>query len=178
MRSHEDLVAWQLSEKLKDHVYEIIVRPAARSDRDFCDDIRRSARSAPANLSEGFGRYRPRDNARFVRTAIASLIETINHLGHAFKQQIISQDEHRDLVHLAKRAKGATIGYLEYLTSCPPDGPKPRWTHGKNRHETGKPSAREATLSRGAPTAATVQLLWPDSLNSEERKGPISGPFL
>jgi len=47
--------------------------------------------SAPANLSEGFGRYRPRDNARFVRTAIASLIETINHLGHAFKQQIISK---------------------------------------------------------------------------------------
>jgi four helix bundle protein len=124
MRSHEDLVAWQLSEQLKDRVYEIVARPAAREDRDFCDDIRRSARSAPANLSEGFGRYRPRDNARFVRTAIASLIETINHLGHARKQQIISEQEHRDFVRLGKRARGAAIGYLRYLNSCPPDGPK------------------------------------------------------
>ena len=37
IRSHEDLVAWKLSDELEDHVYEITARPSARRDRDFCD---------------------------------------------------------------------------------------------------------------------------------------------
>ena len=117
IKSHEDLVAWQLSEELKDRVYAILARSRPSRDRDFCDDIRRSARSAPANLSEGFHRFRPRDAGRFVRIAIGSLGETINHLGHARKQGYISEDEKAELVVLAKRARGASIrwhgtGYL------------------------------------------------------------------
>src|SRR5690349_24784781 len=123
-KSHEDLVAWQLSEDLKDRVFELIAQSAARRDMDFCNDIRRSARSAPANLSEGFYRYRPRENARFVRIAIGSLGETMNHLGHAHKQRYTTDEEHADLIRLAKRARGASTRYLRYLESCPPDGPR------------------------------------------------------
>src|SRR5438094_2662125 len=129
IKSHEELVAWQLSEDLKDRVFEILARPAARKDLDFCDDVRRSARSAPANLSEGFYRYRPRDNARFVRIAIGSLGETMNHLGHAHKQHYMSNEEHAELTRLAKRAKGASTRYLNYLNSCPPNGPSPHSDH-------------------------------------------------
>jgi four helix bundle protein len=126
IKSHEDLVAWQLSEELKDRVYEMIANSAAGRDRDFCDDIRRSARSAPANLSEGFHRFRPRDNARFVRIAIGSLGETMNHLGHARKQRYLSDHEFAELLRLAKRARGASTSWLAYLDSCPPDGPRKR----------------------------------------------------
>jgi four helix bundle protein len=141
IRSHKDLVAWQLSEELKDRVYEITARPEALRDRDFCADIRRSSRSAPANLAEAFGRYRPRDAARIVRIAIGSLEETISHLGHARKQRYISESETTTLITLAKRARGASCAWLAYLDSCPPEGPKkspqPRSTpsHGDSEAE-------------------------------------------
>ncbi len=86
--------------------------------------FRFSGRSAPANLAEGFGRYRPRDNARFVRIAIASLDESLNHLLHARKQKYVTPQEHETLTVLAKRARGASTRYLNYLESCPPNGPK------------------------------------------------------
>jgi four helix bundle protein len=123
MKSHEELVAWQLSDKLEDHVYEITARSAARRDLAFCDDIQRAGRSAPNNLAEGFHRFRPRDSARFVRIAIGSLGETINHLRHAWKRKYITDAEHTEWVSLAKRARGASTRWLEYLESCPADGP-------------------------------------------------------
>jgi hypothetical protein len=69
-------------------------------------------------------RFRPRDNGRFVRIAIGSLGETINHLGHARKQGYMPEDEWAELVVLAKRARGASTAWLAYLDSCPRDGPK------------------------------------------------------
>ena len=86
IKDHEDLIAWQLSEELKDRVFAFTASPAVARHRDFCDDIQRSARSAPANLSEGFYRFRPRENAKFVRYALGSLGESKNHLRHAQKQ--------------------------------------------------------------------------------------------
>ena len=133
IRSHEELDAWRLSDNLEDRVYEITARSRARRDRDFCDDIQRSARSAPANLSEGFHRFRPRDNARFVRIAIASIGETMNHLRHAWKRKYITDQEYEEWLVLAKRARGASTGWLAYLDSCPPDGPA---RHARCRPDT------------------------------------------
>ena len=107
-------------------MYAIVARSSASRDRDFCDDLRRAARSAPANLAEGFHRFRPRDNGRFVRIAIGSLGETINHLGHALKQQYLTGAEFAELIVLAKRARGAATRWLAYLDSCPADGPHRR----------------------------------------------------
>ena len=123
IKSHEDLVAWQLSDELEDRVYEITARSSARKDRDFCDDIQRSGRSAPANLSEAFHRFRPRDMARFARIALGSIGETINHLRHARKRKYITDQEYEEWTALATRAHKATNGWLTYLKSCPPEGP-------------------------------------------------------
>jgi len=38
IKSHEEVVAWQLSEDLKDRVFEILARPAALKNLDFCDN--------------------------------------------------------------------------------------------------------------------------------------------
>ena len=125
---HEDLRAWQLSDLLEDRIYAFLDRPGPRVDRDYCADIRRSARSAPANLSEGFYRFRPRDNAKFVRYALGSLGESMNHLRHAFKRGYISEDEYTDMSSLAKRAFGAATKWHQYLMKCPPNGPRPNPT--------------------------------------------------
>jgi four helix bundle protein len=81
----------------------------------------KSARSAPSNIAEGFGRFRPREFAHFVRIARASLLETLNHLSEARAQGLIDEALHLTMVTLVKRSLGATRELLRYLESCHPD---------------------------------------------------------
>jgi four helix bundle protein len=119
LNSHEDLDAWRLATELKEWVFRIIARPQVKRHFKFCDDIGRSSRSAPANLSEGFWRYRPRDNARFVRNALGSLGETQNHLRDAFVEKYITKEEYTAINALNERALKTTVGWHTYLMSCP-----------------------------------------------------------
>lgn len=83
-RRFEERIAWQLSEELKEDVSRLTQRPRVARDVGFCDDIHRSARSAPANIAEGFGSYEPKPNARHVTIAKASLEKTKNHILEGF----------------------------------------------------------------------------------------------
>jgi four helix bundle protein len=114
----EDLVAWQLSEQLKEEIFRLLQRPRVAHDVRFCDDIQRSARSAPANISEGFGWYQPKPNARHVSIARASLEETKNHILDGFKRNHFDLADRDALLRLHKRAVIATMRYLRYLKSC------------------------------------------------------------
>ena len=118
MRNHEELIAWQLAAELRDRVLPILRRPKVAKDFDFCDQLRRSARSGPANLAEGFGRHRPRDNARFVRIALATLHETQNHLGDGRNSGYIGEREFTELLQLSKRAVRTAVGWHNYLYNC------------------------------------------------------------
>jgi four helix bundle protein len=126
IRHHEDLVAWQLAAELKKRVLQIIARPSVARHFKFCDQIRDSCRSGPANLAEGFWRYRPRDNARFVRIALGSLGETVNHLHDAFTQKYIDETDYMDVRTLAQRALKAAIAWHNYLDNCPDKPPTDR----------------------------------------------------
>ena len=123
IRNHEDLIFWQLTEKLRERVFAFTAKAAVAKHGDFCDDIRRSARSAPAVISEGFYRFRPKDNANFVRIALGSIGETKNHLKEALKEKYIDESEFRACWRLTARAAGAGNRYHAYLRTCPPDGP-------------------------------------------------------
>src|SRR5262252_8285741 len=80
VRDFRELVCWRLSYELKCEVLAFIEsRPAAR-DFKYRDQIKDSSASAPRNVAEGFGRFRPGDFARFLEIAVASLKETQNHL--------------------------------------------------------------------------------------------------
>jgi four helix bundle protein len=114
-----ELACWQLSNELKMRVYEIIARPNVARDFDFCDQIRDSARSAPRNIAEGFGKYDPPEFARFLKIAKGSLTETQNHLRDGLSQAYFSQGEFHDLSLLASRARSAAIALIKYLESCP-----------------------------------------------------------
>ena len=80
VRDFRDLVAWQLAETLKGEVLSFTASGPAARDFRFRDDIRGSSASAPANIAEGFGRYRSRQFVTFLEIAKASLAETQNHL--------------------------------------------------------------------------------------------------
>lgn len=125
IKHHEDLVAWQLANKLKVDVSQMVKRPHIAKDRRFCDEIRRSTRSAPSNLAEGFKKW-PRENAHFVRIAIGSLRETENHLRDGLQEKYYPQSEFDELWKLAERAIGASVRWHKYLMRCPPGPPAAR----------------------------------------------------
>ena len=114
-RHYKDLVCWQLANEVKKKVYAITARKHIARDFEFCQQIRESARSAPSNIAEGFGRYRPADFARFSEYARGSLAETQNHLNDALDLGYIDADECSSVCRLAMRAEKATVKLILYL---------------------------------------------------------------
>jgi four helix bundle protein len=81
-----------------------------------------AARSAPRNIAEGFGRFNNKEFANFSRFAKGSLVEVLNHLIDAHDQQLISDEQFRELEHLTRIALKATVGLIQHLerTKKPP----------------------------------------------------------
>ena len=111
----EDFEAWKLAEELKEKVFEFTSKPPASKDFDYCKQIRDSARSAPRNIAEGFGRYYPRENVPFQRIALGSLNETLNHLIDGRKRGYLNEEEYVTLRRLTLRAIKALKRWIEYL---------------------------------------------------------------
>jgi four helix bundle protein len=116
---YEDLVCWQLASELKRQVYALFAQSRVRRDFDFCNQIKRSASSAPANIAEGFAIFRHPESARYARIARASLVETQNHLGDGVDRGYWTNAEIEQLLKIADRAIGATTRWLAYLSSTP-----------------------------------------------------------
>ena len=106
----EEFDAWKLSWELKERIVAFTATSPATRDRKFCDEILKSARSAPDNISEGFYRFNPPDFANFVRIAKGSLGEVRNQLHHAHTSKYISDEEFDELRRLCQRAIGASTG--------------------------------------------------------------------
>jgi four helix bundle protein len=136
IKTHEDIDAWRLATELKEWIFRIIKRPAMAKHFKFCDDIGRSARSAPANIAEGFWRGkgrpgRPRENAKFVSYALGSLGETKNHLRDAFVEKYIEEQEYNAIIALNLRALMVCEKWCDYLMSCRSSADQPRQRNGR-----------------------------------------------
>jgi four helix bundle protein len=124
-KKYQDLICWQVAAELRDRILKLTDKRPAPWSKDFSSDIQRSARSAPSNLSEGFGAVYPREFARMARIARRSLIETRNHLEDARKQRYFEEQEIKELIHLTFRSQKATTRLIKYLERCkgkPPEG--------------------------------------------------------
>ena len=135
-KCYQELVCWQLARDLCVRVRAITEYPAAAKDFDFCDDIRRSARSSPANIAEGYRRRRPRQFAQFLKMALASIDETENHLGEALEARYIELVEYNDLLVLVKRTRIASQRLLAYLEQC--QDPRDRSRSPRTRRARGQ----------------------------------------
>ena len=118
VRRYEDLLVWQLASGLRDKVFTLTEKGAVSRNFKFRDQIRESSSSAPANIAEGFGRFRPREFAFFVRIARASLLETRNHLQDGQNKKYFTEADAADLLKLQVRATVAATRLLKYLDSC------------------------------------------------------------
>lgn len=80
----EKLQVYQLSEKLADAVWNIVLAWDSFAKATVGTQIVRAADSIGANTAEGSGRGSLQDNRRFVRIARGSLYETIHWLRRSY----------------------------------------------------------------------------------------------
>lgn len=81
----------------------------------LADQVVRAARSATANIAEGYGRFHYLDNAKFCSNARGSCWEVLDHLIPARDEQMISKDLLDEGRALVTRAIKLINGYMAYL---------------------------------------------------------------
>lgn len=108
VRDFRDLLCWQLANELSCEVFAFTETGPASRDFKFRDQIRDSAASAPRNIAEGFGRYKPRPFAQYLEYARASLMETQSSLIEARQRHYLSEALGSRLSSLAAAALRVT----------------------------------------------------------------------
>jgi four helix bundle protein len=124
-----DLAAWQRASELQLLCEGLLADSRVRRDFKFRDQLSDAASSVPRNIAEGFGRFRPRENAQYVRVANGSASEILTLFHEARVKKYIAAPDFPRFETAAKRAIGTIVNYLKYLDSCDPDGfspPPPR----------------------------------------------------
>ena len=127
-----ELAAWKRVYELQLLCEELLKNTRVQRDFTFRDQLSDAACSGPRNVSEGFGRFRPRENAQYVRIAKGSANEVLTLFMEAQTKGYIVPEEFPRFLTAANRAIGTLVGYVKYLETCDPDGPEPRTVHRSN----------------------------------------------
>lgn len=114
-KGFEDLKAWQLARRLMIECHKLAAMLPTAERFDLAQQIRRSSKSAMANISEGYGRYHYLDCLRFYYFARGSLTETINHVITAHDLRYVDDQHYQELYNLGREAERALNGYIAYV---------------------------------------------------------------
>ncbi|MGH7694953.1 MAG: four helix bundle protein [Gemmatimonadaceae bacterium] len=99
MQNPRNLIVWQKSHRLAVAIYRLC-RRLARADRSgLASQVRRSAQSIRANITEGCCRSSNADFARFLQIAIASAAELEDHLEFARDVDLLAPNEASPLLN-------------------------------------------------------------------------------
>ena len=112
----ENLEIYQLSEKLADEIWEIVLSWNNLAQNTVRKQIIRSADSVGANIAEGSGRGTPQDNRRFLRMARGSLYETRHWLRRAHKRKLLTAKNTEKLLPLIQELAPKLNSYLRKVT--------------------------------------------------------------
>lgn len=115
IQTHRDIEAWQKSMDLVVELYR--ASKAFPRDEQFglTNQIRRSAVSIPANIAEGYGRYRKGDFLRFLSIARGSLAEVETHLQVAYRLEYLHRDEIQAIWPLIQKVGKLLNGLIKSL---------------------------------------------------------------
>jgi four helix bundle protein len=108
----EKLQVYQLSEKLADNIWEIVVTWDSFAKDTVGKQIVRAADSIGANIAEGSGRGSLPDNRRYVRIARGSLYETIHWLRRSYLRKLLSPTEVKKLRALVEELSPKLNAFL------------------------------------------------------------------
>jgi len=114
--SFEELECWKACRELRNFVKWTILPALPLQERyRLADQLIRSARSTTANIAEGFGRRHYLDNAKFIRNALGSLHESLDHAITAQDEDLISEALLQEFRSIFEKAVALTRGYAAYL---------------------------------------------------------------
>ncbi len=111
----EKLRVYQLSEKLADQVWEIVLGWSFFARITVGKQLVCAADSVGANISEGAGRGRFLDNKRFVRIARGSFNETQHWLRRAYKRSLLTKRQIDSLKPLIEELAPTLNAYLKSI---------------------------------------------------------------
>ena len=111
----ERLRVYQLSERLADQVWNVVVGWNNLARDTVGKQVIRSADSIGANIAEGCGRGRYLDNKRFVRMARGSLNETQHWLRRAYKRNLLTKAQIEKLKPIVNDLGPSLNAYLESI---------------------------------------------------------------
>jgi four helix bundle protein len=107
VRRHEDLIAWQLCARLRRLVLTRLRSGPAAKDFDYRTQLRKAARSACYNTSEGFYRYQHGQFGHHLRIARGSLGETLDQIDEGLEQGYFTEEQHLEMRRICLRAMKA-----------------------------------------------------------------------
>lgn len=108
----ENLEIYQLSEKLADTIWNIVLGWNNLSTDTLGKQVIRSADGIGANIAEGSGRGTPIDNRRFLRMARGSLYETRHWLRRAKTRNLLTDEQIKDLSEIIKELTPKLNSYI------------------------------------------------------------------
>jgi four helix bundle protein len=108
----ENLEIYQLSEKLADEIWNIVLGWNNLAQDTIGKQMIRSADGIGANIAEGSGRGTPQDNRRFLRMARGSLYETRHWLRRAHKRSLLLLEQTNDLSPIIKELTPKLNSYI------------------------------------------------------------------
>ncbi len=111
----ENLQVYQLSERLSDDVWKVVIGWNRLAQDTVGKQLIRSADSIGANIAEGSGRGSAQDHRRFLRIARGSLYETQHWLRRAFKRQLLNEDQVKKLKPVVDELAPKLNAYLRSI---------------------------------------------------------------
>ncbi|MBE7639232.1 four helix bundle protein [Salegentibacter sp. BLCTC] len=112
----EDLDCWKACYDLKLYVKKEILTKLPKTERfELYSQLLRSARSATANIAEGWGRYHYKENIKFLYNARGSVAEILDHGIEAKDCDYISEEVLQTLRNKAESCLRLINGYIKYL---------------------------------------------------------------
>lgn len=115
MQTLFDLVVYQKAVELRRNIQKISADLPKHEEYSLKSQIKRSARSVPANIAEGYGRFHYQENIQFLRMARGSVFETVDHLGTASEEGFISNETKQQLIEDCLQLVKMINGYISYL---------------------------------------------------------------
>jgi four helix bundle protein len=124
----EDIIAYQLGVSLRDRVLALLDNETIPYNFHLRDQIGDAARSVPANISEGFDRYKHGQFGYHVGVAKGSLGELKTHLEETRKRRFLTDQQFAELLNLLIETRKTTSGLLRHLKTT--EEPEP-WSDSR-----------------------------------------------
>jgi four helix bundle protein len=116
MKTHKELNVWKDSIDLVVEVYRITKLFPKEELYGIVSQIRRSAVSVPANISEGSARNYSKEFIRFLRIAQASLSELETLIQISLKLNYLNEDNYQDLQGKIFKINAQLSGLIKSIT--------------------------------------------------------------